>query len=401
MQYINESYQTPCRGEYDIIVCGGGVAGVAAAVSAKRAGAGRVLLLEKSVLLGGLATIGLIAWYEPICDGNGKKLIYGMASELLQLTKKYGPSRYPSEWQNDPDSANTKKRYAGHYSPTFFSMALDHWVLDAGVELLFDTVVVQPVMQENVCHGVVVENKSGRGFYAAKVVIDTTGDLDIFHRAGAPTELGKNFLTYIGYRVDGSTLAGATQSGNFIDARKWFSYGSDLWGNGHPANMPQVSGTTAEEVTDFVLTGRKGLLQKCMEDAPLSRDISLLPSMPQFRKTRRLCGAYTLTEQDKSAHFADSIGCVCDFAHPGELYELPYRILYHPQYSNLFTAGRTVSSSGWAWDVTRVIPVAVLTGEAAGLAAADVCDNGCAAKEVCVATLQQKLQQRGIHLHQK
>lgn len=401
MQYINESYKTPCRGEYDIIICGGGVAGLAAAVSAKRAGAGRVLLLEKSVLLGGLATIGLIAWYEPICDGCGNKLIYGMASELVQLSKKYGPSRYPAEWQSDPDHIDTKKRYAGHYSPTFFSMALDQWLLDAGVELLLDTVVVQPIMEAGACRGVVVENKTGRSFYAAKAVIDTTGDLDIFSRAGAPTKLGKNFMTYMGYRTDSGTLARVAESGNFIDARKWMYYGSDLWGKGHPEGMPTFSGTTAEEITQFVLAGRKGLLEKCAAEAPESRDISVLPAMPQFRKTRRLCGAYTLTEQDKGVHFEDSIGCVCDFAHAGELYELPYRILYHPGYGNLFTAGRTVSSDGWAWEVTRVIPVAVLTGEVAGLAAAMLCRNGCAAKDIPVAQLQQKLQQRGIILHQK
>ncbi len=399
MQYVNESYQTPCRGEYDIIVCGGGVAGVAAAVSAKRAGAQRVLLLEKSVLLGGLATIGLIAWYEPICDGNGRKLIYGMASELVQLSKKYGPSRYPDEWQSDPDYANTKKRYAGHYSPTFFAMALDQWLLDSGVELLLDTLVVQPVMEGGICRGIVVENKTGRGFYAAKAVIDTTGDLDIFSRAGAPTALGENFLTYIGYRADSTTLAGAAKSGNFIDARKWMSYGSDLWGKGHPEGMPILSGTTAEEVTQFVLAGRKGLLEKCAAEVPEGRDISVLPAMPQFRKTRRLCGAYTLTEQDKGLRFEDSMGCVCDFAHAGDLYELPYRILYHPEYGNLFTAGRSVSSDGWAWDVTRVIPVAVLTGEVAGVAAVEACRKGCAAKDVSVAELQRQLQERGILLH--
>ena len=72
---------------YDVIVVGGGVAGVAAAVSASREGS-RVLLIEKSFNLGGLATGGLISWYEPLCDGAGKQIIYGIAEELIRLSGK-------------------------------------------------------------------------------------------------------------------------------------------------------------------------------------------------------------------------------------------------------------------------------------------------------------------------
>ena len=78
MNTIHESLETPVLGEYDVIVCGGGISGLTAAVSAARLGAS-VLLLEKGVLLGGLATAGLISWYEPLCDGRGRRIMNGMA----------------------------------------------------------------------------------------------------------------------------------------------------------------------------------------------------------------------------------------------------------------------------------------------------------------------------------
>ena len=89
---VREVIDTPIRGQYDTIVCGGGVAGAAAAAAAAREGA-RVLLIEKSVVLGGLATNGLISYYEPICTGTGKKFMTGIVEELFRLAICYGPDR--------------------------------------------------------------------------------------------------------------------------------------------------------------------------------------------------------------------------------------------------------------------------------------------------------------------
>ncbi|NLZ51778.1 MAG: FAD-dependent oxidoreductase [Thermoanaerobacteraceae bacterium] len=394
---IKEILETPLCGEYDVIVCGGGISGLAAAVSASRMGAS-VLLIEKNIILGGLATVGLISWYEPICDGQGNQIMYGMAEEMLSLSIEYGFNSLPEEWKQK-STEKTQKRYATYFSPYLFAMALDGWFLESGAKLLLDTVVVSVVMEENFCKGVIVENKTGRGFYSGKVIIDATGDADVLYRAGVPCVCGKNYLTYIAYQTDLGKCAAATSSKNIRKSRVWASVGADLWGNGHPADFPELTGVTAEEITDFVITGRKMLFDKTKAEPGSERDITTLPAMAQFRTSRRISGAYELVKEDRGIYFTDSIGVACDFTKAGHLYELPYRILYHEKYDNLLTAGRSVSASGWAWHITRVIPVAAATGQAAGIAAALSAKYNKKVYDLDVDAIQNHLLESNVRIH--
>ena len=143
-----------------MIVVGGGIAGVAAAVAGRRNGCS-VLLIEKSVVLGGLATLGFIAEYLPLCDGRGTKVTAGIAEELLHLSIKYGYGTLPPEWR-DGRGVGTTKRYRTFFSPPEFIYALDELMADEGVDLLFDTVFSRPVMEGGRCEAIIVENKSGR-----------------------------------------------------------------------------------------------------------------------------------------------------------------------------------------------------------------------------------------------
>ena len=96
MSFIEEkAKQIPVYGEYDVAVVGGGIAGIAAALAASRHGA-KTVLIEKQFALGGLATLGLVTIYLPICDGCGRQVSFGIAEELLKLSMKYGcEGRYP------------------------------------------------------------------------------------------------------------------------------------------------------------------------------------------------------------------------------------------------------------------------------------------------------------------
>ncbi len=165
-------------GKYDVIVAGGGISGVAAALSAARLGKS-TLLLEKNTVLGGLATIGLINFWVPLCNGRGKQVIKGMAEELLRLSIRYGFDSLSDEWKNGEPDHPTTNRYVTRYSIGMFALALVDLLHSSGVKILYDSVVSQPVMEDGHCKGLIVDGKSGRQFYEAGMVVDATGDADV------------------------------------------------------------------------------------------------------------------------------------------------------------------------------------------------------------------------------
>ncbi len=398
MSYIDENLKTPFLGDYDLIVAGGGVAGVCAAVAARRAGLDRVLLIEKSILLGGLATQGLIALYEPLCDGEGKKLSYGLASELMGLAIRYSPQDLPELWKEDPDEVEGEGRYESYFSPWIFALVLDELVAEEGIDLIFDTSVVKTLMEGNSCSGIVVENIDGRGYYSARAFVDATGDAFLFKDAGASCIDGDNYLTYIAYRSDLESLERAGITENLLDSRLWYKIGAGPRGNGHPEGMGLFRGTSARAITDFVLLGRSMLLERLKDDHPLKRDLSSIPTMPQFRTVRRIKGHYTLGEEDVNRRQGDSVGVVADFSEAGLWYEIPYRSLID-RIDNMWSVGRSIAARDWAWTAIRVIPGVASSGQAAGLAAALCIKEGYSAQDLPYKLLEEKLKESGVRVH--
>ena len=366
--------ETKTKNYHDIVVVGGGIAGICAAVSAAREGRS-VLLLEKSVNLGGLATIGLISWYEPLCDGCGNQVITGMAEELIRLAVSCGFDNLPECWGGK--SGNTShNRYSTLYSPCFFSMGLDQFVLKNGVELLFDTLATYPVMDGKHCNGVIVENANGREFYPANVVIDATGDASILHRAGVPTKVGTNFMSYIVHEMDYSSAQDYSTNHDLARFRRWKNCGSDLEGNGHPKGLKLFHGVSAEEITEYMILGKQRMLKNYEGTDKNSREIMMLPSMPQLRTIRHLCGEGAFSTSAPLESVKNPIGIVGDFRYAGKRYAIPYSALYHPEFDNLLAAGRIINvADADSWEVARVIPVCALTGEMAGKAAAKLFDK--------------------------
>ncbi len=397
MNSIEFRENIPVRGEYDIIVAGGGVAGAAAALSAKRLGKS-VLLIEKSLTIGGLATMGLINLFVSMCNGRGKKIITGMAEEFLQLSIKYGFDTLADEWRNGEPGHQTARRYYTQYSAYIFAMALAEQLNQEGVDVLLDTVVSSPVMDGNLCKGLIVENKTGRGFYAAKAVVDTTGDADVIFRAGVPTVQGNNFATYSAYGMDMESCKRAFDAKDI--GKVYIGFCGDcasLEGHRQPSGVRFYQGTTAEDITEYVLDNQHKLMDKIRDNDPDSREVAQLPAMPQFRTTRRMDADYTMTLLDRYKHFEDSVGTICDFSARDHIYEVPLRALVRKDFPNLITAGRSAAAAGYMWDILRVIPPAILTGQAAGIAAA-IADGGNIA-EVDIKKLQKLLAEGGVMVH--
>jgi hypothetical protein len=393
-----ESCQVPVEGEYDVLVVGGGVAGVSAALAARRSGCS-TLIVEKSVMLGGLATLGLIAYYLPLCDGKGRKVIGGIAEELLHLSIKYGYDTLPEAWRLGSGGADAGGRYRTAFSPAAFAVALDEVVEREGIDVLFDTVFCRPVMEEGTCQGVIVENKSGRVGYMGRVVVDTTGDADVVARAGAECADGSNWLSYWAYFTDLDRMARAVESGDVrlgVDLR---AFGVSLGKESLPGEPEAYHGIGAAQVTRIVLDGRRLVRRALRDKSRQEQSLLTIPGMAQFRTTRRIRGCYELTGRDVFRRFDDSVGCTGDWRKAGPVYEIPYRTLISRGIKNIITAGRSIASAGDAWEVTRVIPPASLTGQAAGSAAALAVREGCDLEQVPMKKLQQELAGAGVLVH--
>ncbi len=391
MKTIELKETLTAKAKYDLIVAGGGVSGVAAALTAKKRGLS-VLLLEKSNILGGLATLGLVNYFVSMCNGRGKQIVFGLADKWFRGSTLYGYDSMPDEWRNGEPKEVTDKRMVTRYSPYIFAMQLTEDVKNAGVDLLFDCIASEPVMEGKRCVGVVTVSKSGREFYEADAVIDATGDCDLLRQGGVPVVLGKNYYTYGGKKITLDSCRDAIEKNDIRYVYKSSGGGTiNLYGKNQPADKPLWSGTTVEEVTDYLVDNQICFLNKLKGEDRKSRDVAMMPLMPNFRTTCRIDGDYTLKEEDKYKHFADSVCAINDFDRRDVLYEIPLRAICRKDYPNMLASGRSVSASGYAWDVTRVIPPAILTGQAAAEAAALSIESKKPVSDVDIALLQKRL----------
>lgn len=399
MDTVTFSKTLPVKRHYDVIVCGGGVSGVAAAISAAARGRS-TLLIEKSTILGGLATLGQINLFVPMCNGRGKQIIYGLCERWVRESAKYGYDTLPKDWKNGEPTEPTPVRYTSWFSPYIFTMQMTEDVLASGADLLLDCIATQPVMEGNVCRGVITVSKAGMEYYTCHRLIDTTGDLDVLRAAGVPHTAGQNYATYTGKLLTLDSCRRAVENGKIHDAYKVIGgYTADLRGNNQPEGVPKWSGLTPEEVTDYVVTNQRVMLEKLKKSDRNTRDIASLPLMPQFRTTCHLNGDYTFRFTDAYRHFDDAVCAINDFDHREYLYEVPLRTLTRRDYPNVVTAGRSASAEEYGWDVIRVIPPAILTGQAAAEAACLSIEEGVGIADVPIRRLQDRMEAANVMVH--
>ena len=399
MTQIKYSKTLTIKKKYDIIVCGGGVAGVAAAVSAAKNGFS-TLILEKSNILGGLGTLGLINLFVPMCNGRGKQIIFGLAEKWLRLSAELGWDTIPEAWREGEPSEPTNIRYVQRYSPAIFAYQLTEEISKSGADILFDCMAVDPIMEGNICKGVITESKGGTEFYACDMLIDATGDCDVLRRGGIPTVSGQNFFTFLAKMVTLESCQKAVETGDIRHIYTGISGGGiNLFGDGQPDDVPRWSGLTSEEVTDYIVRNHLLILERLKQTDRKTREVVTTPGMPQFRTTCHIRGDYSLKVSDAYRHFDDSICAINDFEHRDHLFEVPLRCLTRTDYPNIITAGRSADGTGYGWDLLRVIPPAILTGQAAAEAACLAIKTNKAIADVEIKVLQNKLEKENVMVH--
>ena len=387
---------TKDKAYYDVAVCGGGFAGISAALAAAREGA-RVVLFERSYMLGGLGTAGLITIYLPLCDGYGNQVSFGIAEELLRLSITYGAEdRYPENWLNGVvTSGEICQRFAVRYNAQIFAILAEKLLLSEGVDIMYGSYVVDAEVEDAKIKRVFVENKSGREAYAVRSVVDATGDCDLARITNLPTETFKqgNVLAAWYYVTDEKGYhAHAIGAADVPDEERT---GKEE----KPLIERRFSGLDGRELSEMTCLSHDQSLKHFLNARKQNPEavMSTIATTPQIRMTRKIVGEYELSISEEHKYFEDSIGMVSNWKQRGPVYEVPFRTLYSSKMKNLTFAGRCTSVSETMWDVMRVIPCCAVTGQAAGVAAAMTDD----VTTLDVAHLQKRLSERGVVLHER
>ena len=424
----------PVLAEADVVVCGGGPAGIAAALAAKRTGCS-VALLEQSGTLGGMGTAGLVPAIIVMDDGE-RVLATGICREVVdELARRMG-EKPNYHWQN--------------IQPEFLKAVYDDQVTAAGIELYLGLAVIDALTENGRVSAVVVATRHGLKAVRGRVFVDATGDGNLSAWAGAAFDLGDAegqtmspslCVQYAG--VDWDAYRQGVAEGN-SDRAVWhrsmdagtapvperhfvgfFRTGTAI-GTGNLGHIYGINGLDEHDITRGYIEGRqiaRKMHRFYRERVPGFANSELVntASLLSVRETRRVRGDYQLCYEDylQRASFPDEIG---RFAYPidihsssanpaeqeeverrleatrlrkGESYGIPYRALIPQGLSNLLVAGRCLSCDREVQSSLRVMPGCFITGQAAGCAAALATGCGGETRRVITGELQNLLRRQG------
>ncbi len=380
------------RTDFDVIVCGGGIAGIASALAAAREGAD-VCLLEKEYCLGGLATLGLIVIYLPLCDGDGVLMSGGITEELALASLRYGPGTIPEVWKNKDaytEAERAGKRYEIRYQAAPMMLASEELLLDAGVTIYYDARLASAQTDGDKVTSVVMDTKNGPVTLTAKAFVDATGDADLCFFAGEKTvSFDQNSRSGWYFSFDGTTGT---------EGKLELHMNTDWYYPAPAEGLPRYHGLDAVDISRHMIDMHKMILNDAAKRQEKNPNLFplLIPAYHGLRTTRRLATSMEFSEDlHERVWFSDAIGMIGNWKKSHLRYSIPYRCCKAETFGNLYAAGRCVSADRSGWDLTRVIPTCAVTGEAVGVAAAMQAKNGAAP---AVAELQEKLRQKGVPL---
>jgi FAD dependent oxidoreductase len=398
----------PVSTEVDVLVVGGGSAGISAAVAAARNGA-HVMLVERFSYVGGLATGGLIILLLTMDDGSGRQAVGGVCQEIIDRMAKrdavYHPPR--GEWNNpDPKlvehysqwglvwgSGPHRVRYSVAFEPHEYIFAADQMLKEANVRPLYQTWACEPIIEHQSIGALVVQNKAGRHAIAARVFIDATGDGDVFAAAGEPFEL-EHVHPWLWFEMANVDQAAVPAKGLFFHtpggARVLVPWG------GEARVRRKIDATDPVEVSEALVACREMVMaeaDRLRSSVPgfHQATVSLMADQLGITESRRLQGDYLMTRDDLDRPFDDVIARTGHWTKYDCVYNIPYRSLLPRSLNNLLVAGRCISVDHRVHHATKEIPPCMATGEAAGTAAALAIKSGVGVKEIDVALLQKQL----------
>lgn len=396
-----------------VLVVGGGPAGTAAALAAGRMGVD-VTLVERYGYLGGLATGGLVLAIFPLYARNNQQVILGIGEEMMKRLDalKYGiidRKKAPIYPTVDAEA---------------FKYILADMVLNSGIHAYLNCWGVDAILDaRGAVRGAVFESKSGRQAILADVVVDASGDGDVYAAAGAPYQKVKDNIGLV-------SRIGNVSVEDVVGENREYSTGTrgkpqrgrpnmgapvaELSGHvGSPTPAPGVNwlnmkgpvsdGLDVAELSSLELKHRRAIwnnLEKARKKSG-AENAYLVETAPQMgvRLTRLLAGAKRLTlgEIKSGAKHNDVIGYSGGFGSVPE-FQIPYGCLLPTKLENLLAAGRCISADFQVADTTRLIPVCWVTGQAAGVAAALSLQDKCSVRKINIGKLQKELRRQGVYL---
>jgi hypothetical protein len=435
--FLEPAREIPVYGETDVLVVGGGPAGCAAAIAAARTGAD-VTLVERYGYLGGLSTGGLVIWIDRMTDWEGQQVIQGFAVDVLERMPKGMVSGSPrAQWGSKDAIFNHhwRQRLGSYRDIVTWSPTLDpEWLkleslkmlLEAGVKLVLHAWAVAPIMDGTVLKGAIFESKEGRQALFAKVVVDASGDGDIFSRTGAAfaSDVDEKSMHH---SVNTAWLWGGVDMNQWINFRtinadEWNAIAARgraqlgelerpyvSWRNDVALFLgPRLTGYSAIKVDDLTaveIESRRwmvDLLAFYRANVPGFANAWIMQTAAQVgvRHSRRLTGVQPIVREDwqSGRYYTDEVGVSPSLSPAFPSVSVPYGSLVPAEIDGLLAPGRHMASDASSHTFMREIPQCWLTGQAAGAAAGLAANHGIPPRAVDVPELQQALRRQGVYL---